>query len=241
MNPMVLTSMAAVSTSVGGYCAVLLRRRVHLLMAFGAGMLIGAACLDLVPSALSAAQASHAARLVVFPIAAAGGLLIFVIGKANSHLSAHRGEGRAAGKVSAGFLILHSTLDGTAIFAASTISIQMGLIVGLGVVAHDISDGLNMILLATGGRSPDWGDYALLIVDAVAPVAGGLIAAHLMTVSGALVMVFLSLAAGSFLFNAMFSLLPDAWRRGPRPMLSWVAFAGFAIVFCLTRLFGSLG
>ena len=35
MNALVLTSMAAVSTSIGGYCAVLLRRRIHLLMAFG--------------------------------------------------------------------------------------------------------------------------------------------------------------------------------------------------------------
>ena len=51
MNPLLLTSMAATSTSVGGYCAVLLQRRVHILMAFGAGVLIGAACLDLLPSA----------------------------------------------------------------------------------------------------------------------------------------------------------------------------------------------
>jgi len=60
MNPLLLTSMAAVSTSVGGYCAVLLQRR------------------------------------------------------------AHRVGNRAAGRVSASFLIVHSTLDGTAIFAAST-------------------------------------------------------------------------------------------------------------------------
>jgi zinc and cadmium transporter len=53
MNPLLLTSMAVVSTSVGGYFAVLLQRRVHLLMAFGAGLLVGAAFLDLLPSAFS--------------------------------------------------------------------------------------------------------------------------------------------------------------------------------------------
>jgi len=155
MNPVLLTSMAAVSTSVGGYCAVLLQRRVHLLMSFGTGVLVGAALLDLFPSALSAAESSGSSKALVFPIAALGGLLIFCIGEAASRYRANMVGNRAAGRVSASFLIVHSTLDGTAIFAASTISLQLGLIVGLGVVAHDICDGLNTILLATGAENPD--------------------------------------------------------------------------------------
>lgn len=240
MNPLLLTSMAAASTSVGGYCAVLLQRRVHLLMAFGAGVLVGAAFLDLLPSALSAATASGATKLLVFLIAALGGLLIFYIGEAAAHYSARGKTSRAGGRVSAAFLILHSTLDGAAIFAASTISLQMGLIVGLGVVAHDICDGLNTILLATGGRRAGWADYGFLALDALAPIAGGLIAAHLFTVSPALVMVFLSLAAGSFLFTAVFGLLPEAWQGGRQNLLPWLAVAGFGLIFCLTRLLGSL-
>jgi ZIP family zinc transporter len=233
--------MAAISTSLGGYSAVLLQRRVHLLMAFGVGVLVGAACLDLLPSALAAAAASNLARLLVFLIAGVGGLLIFYIGQATAHHSALGSKSRAGGRVSAGFLILHSTLDGTAIFAASTVSIQMGLIVGLGVVAHDVCDGLNTILLATGGRKAGWPDYGFLALDALAPIAGGLIAAYLFTVSASLVMIFLSLAAGSFLCTAFFGLLPDAWRRGPHNVLLWTGVAGFALVFCLTRLLGSLG
>jgi ZIP family zinc transporter len=241
MNPLILTSMAAASTSVGGYCAVLLQRRVHLLMAFGAGVLVGAALLDLLPSALSAAAASGSARFFVFSIAALGGLLIFCMGEVTARSSALGKASRAGGRVSAAFLILHSTLDGTAIFAASTVSLQMGLIVGLGVVAHDICDGLNTILLATGGRRAGWSDYGFLALDALAPIAGGLIAAHLFTISASLVMVFLSLAAGSFLFTAAFGLLPEAWQRGQRNLLPWLGVAGFALIFCLTRLLGSLG
>lgn len=244
MNPLLLTSMAAVSTSIGGYAAVLLQRRVYALMAFGAGVLVGAAFLDLLPSALSAAAASGAAKPLVFPIAALGGLLIFYIGEASAHSAAHSEESRVGGKggrVSAAFLIVHSTLDGAAIFAASTVSLQMGLVVGLGVVAHDVCDGLNTILLASGGRRPEWPDYGFLTLDALAPIAGGLIAAHLFTISATLVMVFLSLAAGSFLFTAVFGLLPDAWQRGSRNLLPWLAIAGFVLIFCLTRLLGSLG
>ncbi len=237
MTPLLLTSMAAVSTSVGGYCAVLLQRRVNLLMAFGAGVLVGAAFFDLLPSALSAATVCGSGVLV-FSIAALGGLLVFCIGEAAGNRS---GRGRTGRRVSALFLILHSALDGTAIFAASTVSLQMGLIVGLGVVAHDVCDGLNTILLATGGRRAGWSDYGFLAVDAAAPIAGGLIAAHLFRVSDAFVMVCLSLAAGSFLFTAFFHLLPDAWRQGPRNLLPWIGMGGFVLIFCLTRLLGFVG
>ena len=98
MNPLLLTSMAAVSTSVGGYCAVLLQRRVHLLMAFGTGVLIGAACFDLLPAALSASVILGWGRILVFPIAALGGLLIFYVGEATAHYSARGKDSRAAGR-----------------------------------------------------------------------------------------------------------------------------------------------
>jgi ZIP family zinc transporter len=241
MNPLLLTSMAAVSTSVGGYCAVQLQRKVHLLMSFGTGVLVGAALLGVFPSALSAAESSGSSKLLVFPIAAFDGLLIFCIGEAASRYRANNVGNRVAGRVSASFLVVHSKLDGTAIFAASTTSLQLGLIVGLGVVAHDICDGLNTILLATGTEKPGWTDYGFLALNAVAPIAGGLIAAHLFRVSNALVMVFLSLAAGSFLFTAFFGLLPDAWRRASRCLVLSLGLLGFLLMLYLTRLVVALG
>ena len=240
MNSLILTSMAAVSTSVGGCCAVMLQRRVYFLTAFGAGVLIGAVSLDLFPSACTAASLEGWARTPVFGIAALGALLIFCLRQVAARFSSRDREGRIAGRVSAALLVVHSALDGTAIFAASTISLQMGMIVGFGVVAHDICDGLNTILLSTGGRAPVWKDYGFLVLDALAPIAGGLIAAHLFPVSPTLVMVFLSLAAGSFLFTAVFGLFPDACRCGRRYAVPWIGLAGFSLVWCLTRLLGSL-
>lgn len=240
MNALILTSMAAVSTSVGGYCAILLRRRVHLLMAFGGGVLIGAATLDLLPSALSAAALRGRSSLAVFALAALGALLIFGMRQTADRYAANGNGSRTAGRISAVFLVIHSTLDGTAIFAATTISLQIGLIVGLGVVAHDICDGLNTILLSTGGKKPGWKDYGFLALDALAPIGGGLIAAHLFRVSPTLAMIFLSLAGGSFLCMAITGLIPDAWRHGRRAAVPWVVLAGFLLVWCLTRALGAL-
>ena len=41
------------------------------------------------------------------------------------------------GIMGAALLILHSFIDGGAIFAASKISVRLGIVVGLEVVAHD--------------------------------------------------------------------------------------------------------
>jgi len=54
-------------------------------------------------------------------------------------------------------------------------------------------------------------------------------------------MVFLSLAAESFLFTAFFSLLPDAWRRTSRSLALSLGLVGFLLMLCLTRLVGALG
>ncbi len=240
MNALVLTSMAAVSTSVGGYCAVLLQRRVHLLMAFGAGVLVGAACLDLLPAALANAAIRHWPGSVVFECAALGAAVFFSMKRTTGRYARYGKQNRTAGRIGAAILILHSTLDGTAIFAATTISLRMGLIVGLGIVAHDICDGLNTILLSTGGQDPGWKDYAFLALDALAPIAGGLIAGHLFSISPTLVMVFLSFAAGSFLFTAIFDLFPGAFRIRGGFTTPAVSLVGFLLVWGLTQALGLL-
>ena len=45
--------------------------------------------------------------------------------------------------------MVHSTLDGAAIGAAALVNWRTGLLVALAVIAHDMSDGLNTILLVT--------------------------------------------------------------------------------------------
>ncbi len=62
-------------------------------MAFGAGVLVGAALLNLLPSALSAAATWGGPKAAVFLIAALGGLLIFYLGEVAAH---HSGSGLVA-------------------------------------------------------------------------------------------------------------------------------------------------
>ena len=80
------------------------------------------------------------------------------------------------GRISSVGLIVHSTLDGAAIGAASLMNWRTGLFVALAVIAHDISNGLNTILLVTHGEPASRRDLVFLILDAFAPVLAGLLA-----------------------------------------------------------------
>jgi len=49
------------------------------------------------------------------------------------------------GVLSAGGLRVHSLLDGVAIGAGVQTSAKLGFLIALGIIAHDLSDGLNTV------------------------------------------------------------------------------------------------
>jgi ZIP family zinc transporter len=142
---------------------------------------------------------------------------------------------RHLGRLGALGLILHSTLDGAAIGAATLLSWQSGLLVALAVIAHDSSDGLNTVLLVTQGERPRKGDLIFLVLDAIAPVVGGLLALAVLPSTAALV-VFLALASGFFLYTATGDLLPEAHRRSPSIAVAVATVAGVVLIGGAVRL-----
>ena len=57
MRTILLTALASLSTLLGGWLALRARKHIHLLLGFGAGVLLGATFFDLLPEAIDAAAA----------------------------------------------------------------------------------------------------------------------------------------------------------------------------------------
>jgi zinc transporter, ZIP family len=223
-----------VSTVGGGVVAVRGQKRVHLLFGIGAGMLLGATFFDLLPESIETAQSqgwTPRAMLLVLVI----GFLAFYIAErvlilhscAEDDCSneAHRRFGR----MSAIGLIAHSTLDGAAIGAATLVGWREGVVVALAIIAHDMSDGLNTMMLVTRGERTRQTDFLFLGLDAIAPVAGALLALQFLP-SPKWLAVFLALASGFFLYTATSDLLPEAHRRSPSPAVTIVTILGVLIM-----------
>jgi ZIP family zinc transporter len=247
------------STLLGGSAAIRLRHRLHPFMAFAAGVLVATALADLLPEANDLVGAQS---IPILPGAAAVvGFLLFSALEAFIHRETWEHEHqRLASQYEPGdphehaspsrrtsplsivgpiSLIAHSTLDGLAIGLAFRASGEVGLLVGLAVLAHDFADGMNVVTLALAGGGRLTVARLLLFLDALAPPIGAAIGTFIQLdnmVLGFLLAGF----AGVFLAVGAGHLLPEAnhHRPGQSVQLVLLTAAGAALVLIIRALAG---
>jgi zinc and cadmium transporter len=177
--PIALLVLPVISTLAGGWLALRTHRYLPLLLAVGTGLLLGTAFLDLLPQALLMARPSGQSPGEVLTIVLTSFLAFLFIERVSDGIGRLRNQRattrKTLGRVSGGLLIFHSFRDGMVIGAAYPASPAAGLTVAFGIVAHDIGDGMNTVLLSTAGEKPGSWDVAFLIADALAPFMGGLL------------------------------------------------------------------
>jgi len=243
MTALLFSSLAMVSTLTGGYLAIAARRRMHLLMGLGAGVLLGAVFFDLLPESLIVARDQGWSFRIVLGTVVVGFLLFYLTERllvlhSCAEEDCDNQVHKRLGRMSVIGLIVHSTLDGAAIGAASLVNWRTGLLVAMAVIVHDVSDGLNTILLVTRGEKASRSDLLFLLVDELAPIFGALLALVFLPPPHALV-AFLAFASGFFLYTATSDLLPEAHRRSPSITVSLATVAGISIIGIAVKLIGS--
>jgi zinc transporter ZupT len=242
----VLLSLATlVSTLCGGLFALRFRDRLHYLLSFTAGVLLGVVAFELLPEIFELAH-GHAAD-------ATGAMVALVVGFLFFHslekfvLIHHAHEADYAehhhpqvGVISALALVGHSLLDGVGIGLAFQVSRAVGVSVAVAVIAHDFSDGLNTVGLMLRHRNTTRRSAVMLVLDAVAPVLGAT-STLLFQVPATALMLYLGFFAGFLLYIGVSDILPEA-HSGARPAtavrLLGLTSLGAAFIFVVTRLAG---
>ncbi len=237
--PVLLLLIPVMSTLLGGLLAVRFRRFLPMLMAAGAGLLLGAAFLDLLPESVDlGARVGWGAQQVLGMTL--GFFLAFAAVESYLDHRAARATGgpsrRTLGRFAGGLMIFHSFRDGMAIGAAFAASHAVGYAVTLGIAAHDLGDGMNTVILTTGGRRARRADYLFLAADAVAPFLGGLLTIWWL-VSSRSAVVLLALAAGFFLQMATSDMLPRVRDvEGRRGVLLGAVMGGAGVIWAANWL-----
>ena len=240
--PLLLFTIPIISTLIGGALALRFRRYITLLIAIGAGILLGAAFLDLLPEAISIGagtglSTSNVLALTLLSFLFFHGLegLLDALGK---KLRERNASSAIVHRAAASMLVFHSFRDGMAIGAAYAAAHSAGFAVALGIAAHDIGDGMNTVILTSAGETPSWTTYLFLLADAIAPFLGGLLTAWwTFTPRGSVAL--LVLAAGFFLQMATGDFLPEIRRYdGPRRFLLPSVLLGAAVIYLANVLIG---
>ena len=233
--PVLLASVTLISTGLGGTAAIRLRDRLHLLLGFSSGAVLAVALFDILPEVFAF---DHGASYM--PVTALGFLAFFALerytamhrAREHPHLAeAHEAE---LGAMSAAGLAFHSFLDGVAIGVGFQTSVQMGLLIAFGIIAHDFSDGLNTVTVVLAHGNPPRRAVFWLAVDMATPVLGA--ASTLMfNLRAGLLPVLLAFFAGSFLYIGASDLLPEA-REHDSPLVGVATCIGMFSIFLITHL-----
>jgi zinc transporter ZupT len=248
--------LAAGANLLGGF--VLIRSGAHrfgerllkYLVALGAGFMLAAIFIEIVPESFSlwtaGLEGKAAAEAVVgaMTLLLAGYLLIqlfehtmaphFHFG-AETHPESFMRPSAAYAAV--GGLWIHTFFDGVSIAAAFLVNFRVGLLVFIAILLHKMPEGFTVasIMLASGrsSRKALWATAAI----GAATIAGVITVALLDTRINSAVGYALPFSAGVTLYVAASDLIPEVNHKEEKnPTVSIVVFVGVALFYLLHKL-----
>jgi zinc transporter ZupT len=227
-----LGGAAFAATMLGGTFALFRRDRLHLILGFSAGAVLGVALFDLLPEAIDLARTKYAAATVTLFVAVGFFSFMFLNRVLLLHPEDHADADapRRSGALGAASLSLHSVLDGVGIGLAFKVSTAVGSVVAAAVLAHDFSDGINTVTVVLKNRGRGLSALRWLAVDALAPVAG-VASTYLFTLSDVKLGIVLAVFCGFFLYIGASDLLPESHHRHPKALTGLMNIAGAAVIW----------
>jgi zinc transporter ZupT len=250
---LVFGTLAALANLLGGLMLAssvgrrLNRRLLKYLVALGAGFMLAAIFIEIVPQTVAIwtegkkGEGAAEAVLGAMTLLLAGYLTIQLF----EHTIAphfHFGEEThpesvirpGAAYTAIGGLLIHTFFDGVSIAAAFLVNSKVGLLVFIAILLHKLPEGFTVasIMLASG-RSVRKAQVASLAIGA-ATLAGVITVALLRTRIDSAVAYALPFSAGVTLYVAASDLIPEVNHKEEKnPVVSIVVFAGVALFYFL--------
>lgn len=240
--PVLISMFAFAATILGGLLALKVRDRMHLILGFSAGILLGLVAFELLPEIFEFSQ--EVARVPLGMLTFVGGFLILhIVERAagvhdtvdsdyGEHTHAH-----GVGLLGAGALVVHSFLDGLAIGLAFQVSATVGWAVAIAVLAHDFADGLNTVTVMLRHGHDRRRATTLLVMDAAAPVLGAIVGT-ISSPSSTFVVAYLGAFAGFLTYLATADILPEAHSRHPSRLTLVATIGGVAMMWGIAAASG---
>lgn len=227
------------STYLGGLFAMRFKEKLHLIMGFTAGVLLGVVSFDIFPEIINQVNQNNYDPTGIMVALVVGFLLFHILEKyilihhANEEIYAHH-KHPPVGMFSALALAAHSFMDGISIGLGFQINSAVGLLVALAVISHDFTDGMNTITLMLVNNNSVKRSKIFLLIDALAPVLGAL-STMLFSVSSHFLVLYLGFFAGFLLYIGISDILPEAHSKNSSWRLIGLTVSGVLAIFIITR------
>ncbi len=229
-----------VSTLLGGLFAIKFKNKLHYIMAFAAGVLLGVVAFDIFPEIIRQIQIHNFNSVGVMLALVAGFLIFHILEKSILIQHCHDEECFThhkhpdIGVASAIALAGHSLLDGVGIGLGFQVSPTVGLLVAVAVISHDFTDGMNTVSLMLSNKNSDNKSKLFLLLVAVAPVLGAA-STLLFQVPASFLVLYLGFFAGFLLYIGASDILPEAHAKESSYQLMALTILGTLFIFIITR------
>lgn len=226
-----------IATFLGGLFALRFKDKLHLVLGFSAGAVIGVAFFDLLPEAIELGSGSYPVATLTSIVAL--GFVCYLILDRLFSLHSHDESGHEKhshrANLGAGSLSVHSFLDGVAIGLGFQVSAAIGAVVATAVLVHDFSDGINTVNLVLKNGGEKERAFRWLFVDAVAPLFGVFLTGFISLPQNFLGIV-LALFCGFFLYIGASDLLPESHHAHPTHWTTLMVLLGMGTLYLAVHL-----
>ena len=239
MEAVLLSAATFFSTLLGGLFAVKFKDKLHLIMAFTAGVLLGVVSFDIFPEIIAQVNENHIKSTEPMLALVFGFLLFHILEKIVVIHHAHeedyaRHKHPEVGMFSALALIGHSFMDGIGIGLGFQINPSVGILLAIAVISHDFTDGMNTITLMLSNNNSLGKSKIFLLLDSFAPVLGAL-STLFFIVPPHFSVWYLGFFAGFLLYIGASDILPEAHSQRSSLKLLGLTVLGVFSVFLVTR------
>lgn len=223
------------STLVGGFITLKFKKSLPYFFAFAAGSVISVAFIHLLPESIELSEKlGISIESVMFTVV--GSFFLFSLIErvfATHHIHGHEEHNHAhiMGPIGASSLIFHSFLDGAAIGLAFQVDVTAGIIVALAVILHDMTDGINTVVLMLKNKQPISKTTGFLIGASIAP-ALGIIATSIINIPESYLVFMLAFFVGEFIYIGASTLVPEMREHPSKKMILLMAL-GILLVILL--------
>lgn len=239
MLAIILSISTFFSTLLGGLTALRNRDKLHRLLGYTAGVLLGVVAFDLLPEIFHLINSTHVDPTWPMVALVVGFLAFHIVEKS---ILIHHSQEREyeihkhphVGIASAIALSGHSFLDGVGIGLGFQGGAGVGVAVAIAVIAHDFTDGLNTVNLMLINKNNPRRSLKMLLLDASTPILGAL-STLLFHIPDSLLVVYLGFFAGFLLYIGSSEILPEAHSKHSSYKTILLTITGAVFMFIITR------
>lgn len=236
----IFTLITFFSTLAGGLTSIKYKHKLHLILGFTAGVILGLVAFDILPEIFGLVKNTGMNPQLPM-IALVVGFLIFHI--LEKTLLIHHGQEEnygkhhhpSVGKLSSLALIGHSFFDGIGIGLGFQVSTSIGILVAIAVIGHDFCDGLNTGSIMILNKNNMKSTIKFILADALAPILGAF-STLFFKLPETYLIIYLGFFAGFLLYIGLEDILPEAHSKKFSFRTVLMTTLGTVFIFFVTQM-----